>query len=822
MKQSWQKAVLPHVYAVLIFLGLSFIFCSPVLQGLELRQNDTVQWQAMSQEARAYHESTGIEPIWTNAMFGGMPTYQIYMAQDNYTYIIHQILTLGLPKPVNFYFLAMAGFYLLLCVMRFRNWIAIIGAVAFGFTSYNAMIISAGHDTKMFTIAYMAPMLAGILLAYRGKFWLGGIITGLTLCLMITSGHYQILYYMLLICLCVGIGHLVYALREKQVPQFIKATVVLLGFGILSVLPSTVSLWTTAEYSKYTMRGGLSELTPEAGKEGNKSAGGLDKDYAFQWSQGPFETLTILAPNLYGGSTMGKLSTSSETYKTLSQLGMPAAQAEQFVNGSVPLYWGPQPMTDGGVYWGAVIIFLFVLALFIIKSHHKWWVLAACVLGVFLAWGDHFAFFNYFIFDHLPLYNKFRAPAQALIIPQLLVPFLACWALNDALSGQIDKQLLLKQLKKALYITGGLCLLLIIASYGMLDFTSATDRARAMYQQFSGNNQQITDQLMNALIEDRSALLRTDAFRTLAFVLIAAVLLWAVIQQKLKPTVFFLLLAAVVAVDQIPVDFRYLNKENYVTPTDYRSTFAASPVDEAIKKDPDPYYRVLNVVNFQDALSSYHHKAVGGYSPVKLALYQDLIDHQLSKNNPRVLNMLNTKYVIYADQQQQLNYQRNPDALGNAWFVDSIVWAANADQEMKALDSLPVEHAVVIDQRFKPQLEGYAPGKDSSSRIQLTQYGLNQLAYQSQNSRAGFAVFSDIYYPAGWNAYVDGKKTEIIRVNYLLRGIKIPAGEHKVEMKFEPRSYYLGNTITRWSSILMMLLFAGVIAMEIRKSLKSN
>lgn len=822
MKQNWQQAVLPHVYAILLFLGLAFLFCSPVMQGLEIKQSDTVQWQAMSQEARSYHEKTGINPIWTNAMFGGMPTYQIFMAQDNYTYYIHNLLTLGLPKPVNFFFLAMVGFYFLMCVMRFRTWISIIGAIAFGFASYNAMIIFAGHDTKMFTLSYMAPMLAGILLAYRGKYWIGGIITCITLGLMITSGHYQMLYYMLIICACIGIVELVTAIREKTLPSYAKATGILVVFGALSVLPSTVTLWTTAEYSKYTMRGGHSELTPIAGSEANKTAGGLDKDYAFQWSEGPFETLTILSPNLYGGPTMGKLSTSSETYKTIIQLGVPVAQAEQVIS-QMPRYWGPQPMTDAGIYWGAVIIFLFVLALFTIKSPHKWWVLSACIIGVFLAWGDNFPIFNYFVFDHLPLYSKFRAPSQALIIPQLLVPFFACWALNEVTSGTIDKQLLLKNVKKALYITGGLCLLILVASYGMLDFTSADDRAKTMYQQFAGGNQQVFDQLMNAIKADRASLLRTDALRSLAFILVAAGLLWAVAKDKLKLNLALAIMTAAVAIDQIPVAYRTLNKESYVTPTDYRNAFAPSAIDEAIHKDPDPYYRVFNSVNFMDAMSSYHHKAVGGYSPAKLALYQDLIDHQITKNNMRVLDMLNTKYIIFPDQSgQQLTYQRNPNALGNAWFVDSIIWAANADQEMKTLDSLAVDHAAVIDQRFKPQMNGYTPGKDSSSNIKLTQYGLNQLNYQSSNSQPGFAVFSDIYYPAGWKAFVDGKETEILRVNYLLRGIKVPAGQHKLEMKFEPRSYYLGNTITRWSSIVMLLLLAGAIANEIRKSIKKN
>lgn len=816
MKQNWQKAVLPHVYAILLFLGLAFLFCSPVLEGMEIRQNDTVQWQAMSQEAREYKNATGIDPLWTNAMFGGMPTYQIFMAQDNYTYFLHQILTLGLPKPVNFYFLAMIGFYILLNVMGFRHWITIIGAIAFGFTSYTSMIISAGHDTKMFTIAYIAPMLAGILLTYRGRYWIGGVITCITLALMTTSGHYQILYYMLLVCLIIGVVYVVHAIRTRQVPHVIKASLVLIVSGALSVLPSTVNIWTTSEYSKYTMRGGHSELSAPEGEEGDKSAGGLTKSYAFAWSQGLTEPLTIFAPNLYGGQSTGPLSTSSATYKAYTSLGMPAAQAEQYAENS-PRYWGPQSMVDGSIYWGAVIIFLFVLALFIVKDFNKWWIVAASILGVFLAWGDNFAVFNYFLFDYLPLYNKFRAPAQALIIPQVLVPLLACWALNDAVSGTLDKTQLIKQLKKAFYITGGICLAMILGSFGIIHFTSSEDYARNFYTQITQGNQQIIDTMMTAIIEDRASLLRIDALRSLAIMAVAFSLLWALLQQKIKPAVFFAAMTALVAVDQIPVAYRYLNKKNYVTPTDYSRIFEPSPVDQAIKQDKDPYYRVFNAVNFQDALNSYHHKAVGGYSPVKLALYQDLIVHQISKGTPGVLNMLNAKYIIFADSLGQLAYQQNPAALGNAWFVDSLVWAKNADEEMKTLDNLPTAHAAVIDERFKPVLNNFVPGRDSASQIKLTQYGLNQLNYQSSNAKPGFAVFSDVYYPAGWNVYIDGKKDEIVRVNYLLRGVKIPAGQHTIEMKFEPRSYYLGNAISRWSSALMLVLLGGALVYEIRR-----
>jgi hypothetical protein len=818
MKPNWLQIVLPHVYAVLIFLGLSLLFSSPVLEGLELRQHDNVQWKAMSQEARAYQEETGVDPLWTNAMFGGMPTYQIMMVQDNYIYTIQQILTFGLPKPVNFLFLSMLGFYFLMCVMSFRSWIRIAGAVAFGFASYHMMIIAAGHDTKMLTMAYMAPTLAGILLTYRGKYLLGGITTALSLCLMLTNGHYQIVYYLLFMCLVVAIGHFIIAYKQKSLPTFFKASAVLVVFGFLAVLPTTVSVWTTYEYAKHTMRGGHSELTPEPGAENNTSDGGLNKDYAFQWSQGPFETLTILVPNLYGGGSSGGLNTQSETYKLLTQVGMPANQATQFVEQQVPVYWGPQPMTDGAIYWGAVMLFLFVLGFFIIASPHKWWILAACLLGAFLAWGSHFSMLNYFLFDHFPFFNKFRAPAQALVLPQLLVPFFACWSINEWVNRLSEKSFLWEQLKKTFYITGGLTLLLLVASWGMLDFTSATDVSKNYYAQLSGGNAQLSQQLMDALIADRASLLQADAFRTLFLLILTAGLLWLMLNQKMKINTALIVLVLLVAADLILIDKRYLNKDNYVTQRDYANIFQPSAIDLAIKQDSDPYYRVLNTSQFGDALVSYHHKSVGGYSPVKLARYQDLIDRQISQNNQQVLNMLNTKYIIYRDNQGQPGFMRNPDALGNAWFVDSLVWAQNPDEEMAALTSLPVAHAAVIDKRFDQNgLGQFIPQRDSSAQIQLKKYGLNELQFVSKNALDGFAVFSDIYYADGWKAFIDGSPAELVRVNYVLRGMRIPAGSHQIEMRFEPRSYYTGNMISRWSSIFLYLILVGAVLMEFKR-----
>ncbi|WP_295123428.1 YfhO family protein [uncultured Chitinophaga sp.] len=826
MKQNWLKSILPHVYAILIFLVISLIFSSPVLDGQELRQSDNISWKGISQEAHAYHDSTGIRPLWTNSLFGGMPTYQMYMVSDNYTVYIQNLVTLFLPKPMNFLMLAMLGFYFLLNVMGFRHWITVIGAVAFGLSSNSLIFIATGHDTKTLSIGYFAFVMGGIIMAYRGRLLLGAIITCIMLCLLIINGHYQILYYLVLTAGIAGIGYLVHAIKTKTIGNYAKTTIVLLVAGIISILPSTVSLWTTYEYTKYSTRGGQSELSPADGAAAQNAtpAKGLDKEYAFAWSQGVFETLTTLVPNLYGGSTGEDVGNDSQTYKTVTSLGVPAVQAEQFA-AQAPTYWGPQPFTEGPIYFGAGIILLFVLSLFVVKDWQRWWILAAIILGVLMAWGKHFSFFNYLLFDYLPFYNKFRAPSTSLVIPQVLVPLMACWGLNEVVTGNIPKELAMKQLKKAVYITGGICVGILLLSYGVLSFDAGqTDSARENYMSMTQGNQQIVDQLMKATFADRASLLRADTIRSLVFLLALAAFIWMFLKGTIKPVVFFVLAGLSIGLDMFLVGHRYLNKQNFETASNYANIFAPKAVDLEIKKDPDPYYRVLNTTSktFSDGLTSYNHKSIGGYHAAKLQLYQDLIERQIYKNNMAVFNMLNTKYFIVQDQQGQVTYQQNPQALGNAWFVNSVEWANNADAEMNAMNSFNPKDTAIIDKRFENSLKGYAFGKDSASAIRLTKYGLNSLQYESANSKDGLAVFSEIYYPKGWNIYVDGKQGEIIRTDYVLRAAKIPAGNHKIEMRFEPATYYTGNMITKWSSILVILVFILAIALEIRRASRAQ
>ncbi|NLU95524.1 YfhO family protein [Chitinophaga sp. Ak27] len=816
MKHTWLKALTVHVAALVIFVALAFAFCSPVLEGKQLFQSDMMHYKGMQKEAADYYQSTGDLPLWTNSMFGGMPTYVIYTGPStNQVAYLNKIFTLGLPNPVDMFFVLMMGMYLFLCVIDVKYWIRIAGAIAYGFATFTVVSMDAGHITKVMSMAYMAPVLGGMILAYRGKYVAGAVLTALAAAVQIYNNHPQITYYTLIMAICLAVAAGVQAWRQQQIGVYFKASAVLVMAGILAVLPAMDNLLIMNEYTHYTIRGSQSELTLNQKDKDNKKSGGLDIDYAFQWSYGKGETFTLLLPHLVGGSTGEKLSTSSYTYKALTDIGVPAVKAEEAVNSpSWQLYWGAQPFTSGPAYVGVIICFLFVLSLFIVNSWHKWWLVAATVIGVVLSWGANFPELNNFLFYHLPLYSKFRAPTMALAIPQVSMVILACMALQELVYGDAAKAFLQQHLKMALFVTGGLVIILAIGGSVLYPFSGPGDASfLARYSRMLGGDAAAA-QLLGALKRDRSAILRADGFRALALILVAFAALWYFLKGKLKATYAVIIVAAVTWFDLFQLDKTYMNEDNFSEPTQLANYIAPSAADEQILQDKDPYYRVLNATTnpFLDANTSYFHKSVGGQSPAKLWIYEDLIEHQLSKNNMAVLNMLNTRYFIVADPKSgQPVAQRNPGALGNAWFVKAIQWAPDANSEMKALDHFNPKDTAIVDQRFKATTGPFTPAADSSARIVLTKYGLNQLQYTAQNSAEGLGIFSDIYYPAGWKAYIDGKETPIIRVNYALRGLKIPAGKHDIQFKFEPATFFLGRKISGFSSILLLVLIAGGI-----------
>lgn len=793
------------IIAVVAFVVVSLLYCMPQLSGKRLIQHDNLSWQGAAHEAMAYHDSTGKDVLWSNSMFGGMPTYTIYTgtANTNYTSYVQSVLQ-AVGKPAYFFFIAMVCFYLLMRVLKVNHWLSMIGALAYAFSTYNPIIISVGHETKMLTMGYIPAAIAGLYLIYKEKWLPGAALWSLMIALMAMNNHFQVIYYYLFIFLAFGIVMLVMAIQEGKLKQFFIASAIAVAGGLLGVAPSIQSLLTTQEYAKETMRGGQSELSTKE----KKTNGGLDKEYAFRWSNGIGETFCLMIPYLYGGSSGESADKAPETS---------AATNGQYEK--LPLYWGPQPFISGPVYFGAIICFLFVLGALVVKSKHKWWIIAASAFGIILSWGKNFEGLNYFLFDHLPMLNKFRTPSMALVIPQFLFPLLGIWGVQQYLDKTSNKEELLKKLKLAAGITAGLCVLLGVGGSMFFDFKGVGDA-------------QMPEQLIEALRKDRSSLAMMSGLKSAAFILAAAALLWAFVTDKIKLTVLFGGLGLLVAIDLLPVAHNYLNDSNYEEPSEYEQTFQPRDVDKQILQDKDPYYRVLDLSKdtYNDAIQAYFHKCVGGYSPAKMEMYQDLIDRHMSKGfNGEVLNMLNTKYIIVGGQRSPAQVMPNPHACGNAWFVDEVKWANTADDEINALDAPQLGDTAIVPNAFQPKktavirskfqsaMGNYTFGKDSAAYVKLDRYGLDEISFVSSNSKDGLAVFSDIYYEKGWKAYVDGKETPIMKADYVLRSIKVPAGQHKIEFKFHPDSFYSVRPVAIGSSILIVILCIGALAMSGKK-----
>ncbi|MBW8686955.1 YfhO family protein [Chitinophaga rhizophila] len=821
------KSVLPHFAAILALLLLSILYCRPAMNGKILSQSDNVQWQGMAKEAMDYKQAHGITPLWTTSMFGGMPTYQIAMETPyKFANYIPAVLTLGLPKPVNVLFLSAICFYLLCVTLGANPWIGFLGAVAYTYASYSPIIIVTGHETKMLALAYMPAVIAGLILIIRQRYVLGTGIMAMALTYLIAANHLQMTYYFFLILGVVGIAYAIYCIRERLFRHLIISGLLVLFAIALGVGSNAVSLWTTYEYSKESTRGGASELTPLPGAAQDKPQGGLERNYAFRWSYGKFETFTLLVPDIYGGSSSGSLTKNSETYKKLSAMGVPENQAEQLIQ-RWNLYWGNQSElgTSGPVYLGIVVCILALLGLFIIRSWHKWWLLAISVLGIVLAWGSNFAAFNYFMFDYFPLYNKFRAPSQALIIPQFSFALLAVLALQELVSGKLSKE----EIKKKLQWTGiaitGLLLIIYAASFSA-NYTNAThdpqrpggdDLFQSELTRMLQGNTQLVGELMSALYADREELYHSDAYRALFFTGLVLLILWLFYKGRINRTWMLAGVTVLAVIDLLQVDTRYLNSDSFMDEANYSRPFQASAADQQILQDRDPHYRVFNLTAkpFDDAMTSYFHKSVGGYHAAKLQLYADLIERQISRNNLQVLNMLNTKYVIVPGADGQPVAQRNPEALGNAWFVKHIVWVKNADEEMAMLDHMNTRDSVVIDERYREIVKSMTM-YDSTGKISLAANNLNEISYISNSGTDQFAVFSEVYYRQGWKAYIDGKEMPYCRVNYVLRGMMVPAGTHTILFRFEPKAYYAGITLSMSSYILMLLLLAGGVLLNIR------
>ena len=791
-----------HALIVLLFALISFAYFSPLLEGKRIDGHDVKTWIGMSKEISDYRENTGEEALWTNSLFSGMPAYQISVKYSaNLIKYVDKVISLGFPRPANLLFLYLLGFYFLLVSLNVDYRIAAIGAIAYAFSSYFFIIIQAGHMTKAHAIAYLPMVVAAVIYTYRGKMFLGGVLTSLAVALQIFTNHYQITYYLILVLLFIGFAQLYKDFNANNLQSFFKRTGILIMAALLAAGTSFTRLKTTLDYGKETTRG-KSELTNNLD---NKTKG-LDKDYATQWSYGVAESMTLLIPNFHGGSSMSSVLSidDSQTLDFLRKFrNKKLANALQYRASS---YWGDQPIVSGPTYAGAIVIFLFFLGLFLIKSEYRVWLLLATIMSLMLAWGKNFMPLTEFFLDHFPGYNKFRAVSMILVIAEFTIPFLAFLGLNKFLTDN-DKQSNLIKLKNAFYITGGITLVFALFPSMFLDFLSDKDLSPI------SNGVKTPNGFLDGLVADRSTLLSSDAWRSFIFITLSFGVLFLYIKEKLSKNYVILIIGALLITDMWGINKRYLNEDHFARKSKVKTPYKPTQADNFILKDKDPNFRVFNqsVSTFNDASTSYFHKSIGGYHGAKLKRYQELIEFHISKGNMNVLNMLNTKYFITQDGRAQLN----PGALGNAWFVENINTVKNADEEIAALGNFDPLKTIIVDERYDDNLININ-NLNSSSIIKLDSYKPNHLTYTSNNIDEGIAVFSEIYYKDGWNVYINGIGSNHFRANYVLRAMKIPAGNHIIEFKFEPSVFTNGERISLASSISLLLLLLFVSYREIK------
>lgn len=841
MNSAWFKKAAPHIYAILAFLLLSIIYCQPALMGKVLEQHDTLGWRGMAQQSFEFKEKFGYFPLWTNSMFGGMPAFAIaFEGTIIQTIYLQNILTLWMPVPIGFFFLSCISFYFLGIVFRLKPLIAAMAAIAFAWSTYDPVIIAVGHNTKMWAIAYMPAVIASLLLIFQGRYLLGAGLLALFFGLQTSTQHIQMVYYTAIIMACISVAYLISSYRKKQLKPVFMGFGVAIAAGILGIATYAISWYPLQDYSKETMRGGRSEVT--IGKDSaNLTKGGLDKDYAFGWSYGIGETLTFVVPSIYGGSSrtaiageaVSEIGENSEVAKVLQEkTGMSEDQANELAKQVVSTYWGEQPSTSGPVYFGAIICGLFILALFYVNSWHKGWLVAAIIIGTVLAWGKNFSSINYFLFDYLPLYNKFRAPTIAMVIPQLCFPLLAALGLQQFLDEKEAGLFNWKKFKSA-GIALAVLVVVLIGFYVMADYSSGSDAF--MKEQLAGmmaggqqqspemqqQAQSFAQSVIRALEDDRQSLYGKDLIRALVLIGLAIGLLFYYAKGKLSAQVMMIGILCLSSFDILSVGRRYLSNRNFVEAEEFEAGLQATPADLQIKQDTRYPYRVFDRSTggnpFESARASYFHNSIGGYSPAKLGLYQDLIEHQLAKGNMQVYNMLNTRYFIVqnpADGKPVV--QQNPNAFGPVWLVNKIEFVADGNTEIQALDSTNLMEVAVVQEKYRTAA-GVAPVSDSTASITWLENKNDLVRYKSSSASPQFAVFSEVYYDKGWNAYIDGKLTPHVKANYILRGMAIPAGDHSIEFRFEPKAVALSKTITTVSTILLGLLLIAGFVLEFRK-----
>lgn len=795
---NFLKKAMPHISAIILYIIVSAAYFAPQFDGQALRQSDMVHHGGMNRDIVEHQDRYDEHPQWAGRMFGGMPAYVIDMNYDGRLIKEGYSVLYFLGEPASYIFLAMAGFYFMLLCFRVNPWVAIVGGLAYGLSSYFFIIIGVGHITKMMALAFVAPMVGAVFLAYRGKLWLGASLAGIFASIEISCSHPQITYYFLFVLLALVINEAVTAFKEKALPRFGKATAVLAVAAALAIGSNVVQLYYVNDYAKDTTRS-ASELTVA---DNANSTSGLDKDYATAWSYGKMETLNLFIPNLMGGSSAGGFAADGEVADALSKYNA------RNIATKLPAYWGPQPGTSGPVYIGAIAIFLFVFSLFVLRGRQKWWILAVLALSIMLAWGHNMMWLSSLMLDHFPLYNKFRTVSMILVIAEWAIPLLGVLALQKLWEGSIEKPQAVKALKYSIYITGGLALAVALVGSGLFSFAGQSDGAMGL-----------PEDVISAMVSERASLMAADAWRSLAFVLMGGGVIWMFTAGKLKKSVMIVCFAALVMADMITVDRRYLSSEDFMPQRQARE-IAATDADRQILADTTNY-RVANmsVDMFNDATTSRFHRSVGGYSAAKLRRYQDVIERHLSKNNMAVYDMLNTKYFI-VPKDGEPTVMLNDGAMGSAWYVDNVEYVDSPDAEIAALDTVNPRVTAVVDKVFEPVIGRSNVNADSSAMVAMTEYRVNRQVYRTSAATEGVVVFSEIYYPKGWTAYIDGVEAPYFRADYILRAMVVPAGEHTVEFRFAAPHFVMVESITYISSIILILGFLISIAFTIWQTKK--
>ncbi len=824
MKNDLVKKLVPHVVAILLFLLVSVLFCRPALQGNVLNQHDVAGWRGVANNAFEYKDTAGHFPLWNTNVFSGMPNYMIALDGKSILPNLQNVFGLGLPQPISFFFIACLCFYILCLSLRVKQVVAVFGAFVYAFATYNPVIISAGHLTKMYSIGFAPLMLAGFILAFEKKYWLGLAVATLGVYMLIASNHPQISYYSFIVLGGIGISYLVNWIRNKEWKHMQMAIGVSIVAVVVGLMANSLSFLITREYSKATIRGGKS-ISIEGDSVTTTKTSGLDTSYAFQYSMKVAEPLVMMMPEAFGGGSANTLDENSNVVKKLVARGIQENQALQ-VAGSLPKYWGGLESTSGAPYSGVLICLLALFGFVLLKHPARWGLLAVSILSVMMTWGKFFPGFNVFLFENLPFYNKFRAPSMALVIAQIALPVVAVLSAHQLFFAKNSQEILKANFKKLLYTSGGLILFLALM-WLMMDYSSPGDGMISDYVKRMGADDEIARLTIAGLKADRYAMFGGQLFRTLAFAVLLLLVIWLYLRNTLKPVVALAIIAVVAIGDLLIVGKKYLNDDNYVPKDEVQyENFTKSAIDQQILSDKEPHFRVYNAGPERFSASDYKvstfHRSIGGYHPAKLRIYQDVIEKYLSAGaNQQVLNMLNTKYIIAPNLQSgQPMLLPNQEGYGPAWLVKNIKFVKDEAAEIVAIGETNLKDTAVIAEAYANGLS--QPQWDSAATVTLLKYDNDAIEYEVNASSPQFLVCSEVYYPYGWNAYIDGQQTNYVKTNYLLRGLQVPAGKHNIRFVFEPASYKKGVNISYIFSYVILLLVAGGFFMAWRESKKNK